>query len=75
MRYQYTGPGPIGPVDGELLRPGDIREFDEEPDYGPWECLDPPPEAAGLLRWNGDVTPPPDPPVPPAAAPVTAEGM
>lgn len=76
MRFQYTGPGPV-PGDDEIIRPGDIREFDQEPDWGPWECIgpDPEPEAAGLLRWNGEVTPPPDLPAPPAAAPVTPKGF
>lgn len=43
MRYQYVGPGPIEVISGgELVRPGDVREFDEEPTWGPWEPLDEP---------------------------------
>lgn len=38
-RYQYTGPGP-DESSGELVRPGDVREFDEPPAWGPWELLD-----------------------------------
>lgn len=62
MRYQYAGPGP-DETSGELIRPGDVREFDQAPD-GPWELLDPPPE--------------PEPeaaPVTPFTAPATPEGM
>lgn len=50
MRFQYTGPGPLEVQDltgkiVDLIRPGDVREYDIEPHYGPWECIDPPPEA------------------------------
>jgi hypothetical protein len=44
-RYQYAGPGPVpDPESNEIVRPGDVREFDEEPAWGPWELLDPEPE-------------------------------
>lgn len=62
MRYKYAGPGP-DETSGELIRPGDVREFGEQPD-GPWECIDAPPE--------------PEPEAAPAApftAPATPEGM
>jgi hypothetical protein len=37
--YVYKGPGPHSdPVIG-LVRPGDVRQFDEEPDWGPWQLL------------------------------------
>lgn len=40
-KYRYAGPGPIEILSGgELIRPGDVREFDEEPTWGPWEQLD-----------------------------------
>lgn len=58
-RYQYTGPGP-DESSGELVRPGDVREFDQEPAWGPWELLDVPAE--------------PEPPAPvpvPAPSPLT----
>lgn len=65
-RYQYTGPGP-DESSGEIIRPGDVREFGVEPDWGPWECLDPEPETA------------PDPPPATAPAfpvpPITPKGM
>jgi hypothetical protein len=28
------------PESTELIRPGDVREYDEEPAFGPWELLD-----------------------------------
>ena len=37
MQYRYTGPGPVTDPEGEIVRPGDEREFDEEPAWGPWE--------------------------------------
>ena len=51
MRFQYTGPGPIEILSGgDLIRPGDVREFDAEPDYGPWERLDPEPETPAPVQ-------------------------
>jgi len=39
VNYVYEGPGPHqDPVIG-LVRPGDVRNFDEEPDWGPWRPL------------------------------------
>ena len=58
MRFQYAGPGPVpDPESGELVHPGDVREFDAEPAYGPWELLD------------GPDTPAPEPEAAPAPAP------
>ena len=73
MRYQYAGPGP-DETGGELIRPGDVREFDTDPD-GPWELLDAPQEVAD--EGDGD-DPPDDPPPPPVTLftpPATPEGM
>lgn len=73
MKYVYNGPGPHeDPVLG-LIRPGDEREFGEEPAWGPWLPLpgedaesDPPPPVTVT-----PVTPPQTPPAagsePPAA--------
>jgi hypothetical protein len=66
--YRYAGPGPVPDPEGELVHPGDVREYAEEPGWGPWELLGEP-EPAGLLRWNGEVTPAPAPPLPPPAVP------
>lgn len=52
MRYRYTGPHPVEDEAGELVHPGDVREMDEAPPWGPW---DPVPHATGEL---------PDPPPP-----------
>lgn len=39
-KYRYDGPGPIEVLSGgELIKPGDIREFEQEPDWGPWDLL------------------------------------
>ena len=45
-RYQYAGPGP-DESSGEIIRPGDVREFGEEPAWGPWELLDRPEPGPG----------------------------
>lgn len=37
--YVFKGPGPVtDPVLG-LVRPNDVRQFDAEPDWGPWQLL------------------------------------
>lgn len=37
--FVYQGPGPhVDDVIG-LVRPGDVRQFDAEPDWGPWQLL------------------------------------
>lgn len=39
-KYRYAGPGPIEVLSGgEVTRPGDIREFGQEPSWGPWDLL------------------------------------
>jgi hypothetical protein len=41
--YVYRGPGPVqDPESTEVVRPGDVREFTEDPCWGPWEALDEP---------------------------------
>lgn len=59
-RYRYAGSGPAevwgvaGVRDGQLVRPGDVWEFPEAPEWGAWEPAgDDGPEAAE--------TPPEDP--------------
>ena len=66
--YRYAGPHPVPDEDNELVHPGDVREFDTEPDRGPWELLGEPETAPA--------DPPADPP--PAsfpAAPSAPEGI
>lgn len=68
MRYRYTGPQPVEDERGELVHPGDVREMDEAPPWGPW---DPVPHATGELPG-----PEPAPPAEPQAAPAAEpEGM
>jgi len=56
-RYKYAGPGPVPDPEGGIVRPGDEREFAEEPVWGPWDLLEAAEaDAPGLLRWNGEVT-------------------
>jgi hypothetical protein len=38
--YEYQGPGPHEEDDGTIVRPGDVREFDTEPDGGPWRLIE-----------------------------------
>ena len=72
MQYTYPGPGPQEDGDGGVVRPGDTRDFDQAPDWGPWEPSggaesDPPAPAAPAPA------PAPDKPAPAASAPpVTA---
>ena len=55
MKYVYRGPGPVqDPESSELTRPGDVREFDAEPAWGPWEPVKDPEATEG--------GPPPGPP-------------
>jgi hypothetical protein len=35
--YEYAGPHPVTDERNELVHPGDVREFGEEPDWGPWK--------------------------------------
>lgn len=62
-RYRYAGPGPVPDPEGELVHPGDVREYAEEPAWGPWELLDgpdtPAPDAeAEAPALSGDVSVP-----------------
>lgn len=36
-RFRYAGPDPVPGDDGEIVRPGEVREMDQPPDWGPWE--------------------------------------
>ena len=68
--YRYAGPHPVPGEEGELVHPGDVREYAAEPGWGPWELLgepDVPPPA--------DDPPDDDLPAPFPAEPDTAEGM
>jgi hypothetical protein len=72
-RYRYAGPAPVPDPDNELVHPGDVREYDEEPAWGPWE-LPATPEAEPA---DGGPPPPADPPAPEGpdtVPPVTPKG-
>jgi hypothetical protein len=76
VKYVYEGPGPQEDPALGLVRPGDEREFGEEPSWGPWRCLDEPPEPPA----TPDGTPPPDEPpetgtTTAAATPVPLKGI
>jgi hypothetical protein len=60
VKYRFGGPMPVPDGEGGIIRPLDVREFDREPDWGPWEPLGKP-----------EAEPAPVPPAP-AAAPVLA---
>jgi len=88
-RYRYIGPGPIEVISGgEITRPGDEREFEEEPTWGPWELIEEAAhgaagsgsEAAAQADSGGAATAAASVPVPaasltPPAAPITPKGM
>ena len=67
--YEYKGPQPAVGDDGELVHPGDAREFSEAPDCPPWE----------LVPGQEPESPPPPPPPPPVTTPAAPaakpEGM
>jgi hypothetical protein len=64
--YRYAGPDPVPDEDNELVHPGDVREFDAEPAWGPWELLAPPEAGPGKK--------PPAPPAPEPAEPIAPKG-
>ena len=67
--YRYAGPDPVPDERGELVHPGDVREFETEPGWGPWVPLAPP-EAAP----EKEPPAPPLPAVPQADEPITPKG-
>jgi len=74
--YVYEGPGPQLDPEGGIARPGDRREFDEEPAWGPWRLLDPPDggaESDSPASGTQAPAPAPESPAPSGSAPpVTA---
>jgi hypothetical protein len=67
-KYVYEGPGPHDDRQGGLVRPGDVAEFDAEPDWGPWRLLDEPPDGAE----KPPAAPATPPPAPASASPAPA---
>ena len=84
--YEYQGPGPHDDGSGTIVRPGDVREFDGEPAWGPWRLLpgdDPlnapePPESAPAPpptpKAVPDAVTPPAASTPAPAAPLAPTG-
>lgn len=84
MKYAYNGPGPQEDPDGGLVRPGDVREFSEAPDWGPWLPVDDGADSdSAAPAVPAPATPPVTPPAavsqpqstPPAAPAAKPEGM
>jgi hypothetical protein len=69
VNYVYEGPGPHVDAELGLVRPGDVRWFDEEPSWGPWRPL-----GDAMLAASAPVLepPPPAPASTPAASTTTA---
>lgn len=57
MKYVYKGPGPVPDPEGELVHPLDVREFDTEPDWGPWELAEAPESDKGELPGPPEASP------------------
>ncbi len=69
--YVYVGWGPEVDPEGGIARPGDEREFGEQPTWGRWSKVDEPEDAPAESP-----APPPEPALAPfTAPPVTPEGM
>jgi hypothetical protein len=64
-RYRYAGPAPVPDPENEVVHPGDVREYDEEPAWGPWELV------VDLKAKPADGGPPPPADPPTAAPPLT----
>ena len=76
-RYRYAGPGPQEDPGGGIARPGDVREFAEEPGWGPWEPVED--DVAGGPESPGEPPAVPAPAAPArsaaAATPVLPKGF
>lgn len=77
MRLRYAGPGPHDDEGLGLVRPGDVYDFSETPDWGPWEPVDDgaekPAEAPGTPAPAGGGESQPADSTPPAAASSTGQ--
>ena len=68
-KYRYAGPGPVPDPENEIVHPGDVREFDEEPTWGPWDRLDEPEADEGSPELPSQQEASPAAPAPGLAAP------
>lgn len=71
-RWRYVGPGPQDDPEGGIVRPGDIREFDAVPDWGPWEGELPDEDTAVQEAPEATETPAAPPPAPASPGPAAA---
>ena len=67
-RWRYVGPGPQEDPEGGIVRPGDVREFDAMPDWGPWEPVEDEAQEAPEATGTPAAPAPAAAPVSPAAA-------
>ena len=70
MRLRYAGPGPQEDGDGGIAYPGEVRDFDKEPAWGPWEPV--PDEDGGEAPEQPQSVPATQPPTGGAARPAAA---
>lgn len=42
--YRYAGDHPVPDGEGGVVRPGEERDYDELPPFGPWDEIPPEPE-------------------------------
>ena len=72
-RYRYAGTDPQPDPEGGIASPGDVREFEGEPAWGPWELLPDEADGGAVSDSAAPATQPPaEPPVSPAAASAAA---
>lgn len=72
-KYEYAGPGPAEDPEGVIVRPGDVREFADEPAWGPWRALELPALPSPASPPAASVTP--SVIAPAAAPPADPKGM
>jgi hypothetical protein len=69
-RWRYAGPGPQDDGQGGIVRPGEERDFDQEPAWGPWEPVPDGDGGAVSDSAASGAVPPAPAPVSPAAGSV-----
>jgi hypothetical protein len=67
VRYVYSGSDPQEDPGGGIVHPGDVRDFDAEPDWGAWSAIPGDMDAPAASETVADT-----PPLSPAAGTVPA---